>query len=174
MRALIMAAALLLSSCWEGPPFYSAADIVRVLEPGRYEARGADSTELISVVASDGGMTITREGQREFSYGLVPVDAQAGRFVAWAERSEEEVEHGAAVSYALLQRLGPNEYLLYYPTCTGRDADIAAAAGAEALRDLALPTCRFRTRAELEGALRQLVPRPERSVRVIRVPDGPR
>jgi hypothetical protein len=170
MRALVIAAALLLSGCWEGPAFYSATDSRPAIQPGRYEVTSAHETrEEVLVTINSDGMIALQEDDNQHRYGLAPLDGEGDRFVGW---SESDQQRSAPVAYALLQRLSPEEFLIYLPSCLGRDADVAAAAGADTAGDITVPACRFRSRAELEHAMRQLIPQPDRTIRY-RLSHGP-
>ena len=174
MRPLIVLLVLLLGGCWESAPFYSASDAVSVIEPGRYEAIDQNGARRIARIGTrTDGMTRWLEDDREDVYGLFPLDRDAGRFIVWTDEVIDDDEGERHVLYALLQRLGPGEFLLYIPSCRDRDAEVAVAAGAEQSHGIS-PTCRFSTRAQLESAFRRLHPGAEESVRLTRLPDGPR
>ena len=169
MRALAMAAALLLSGCWEGPLFYSASDVVRPLEPGQYELSSPDDApELVSVTIAADGMTMI-QGDR---MGFVPVDPGASTFIIWGD--PETPEERAHVQYLVMQRLSEREYLLDIPQCEAEERRIALAAGAQLIEERNINVCRFASRAALHRAVRNWRPQAGTSARMVRIDDGPR
>lgn len=169
MRALVIAAALLLSGCWEGPLFYSASDVVRPIEPGRYELTApGDPPEQVFVTIAADGMTVIQDDRM----GFVPLDPGASTFIMWGEpQTAEEREH---VQYLVLHRLSMREYQLDIPQCEADERGVALAAGAQLVQERNINICRFQSREALHEAVRNLRPRPGTGGRMVRIDDGPR
>ena len=169
MRALVIAAALLLSGCWEGPLFYSASDVVRPIEPGRYEFSAPDEApSLVPVTIEPDGMTRIDDDRM----GFAPVDPGANTFIMWGE--PETPEEQAHLQYVILRRVTEREYMLYIPQCEGDARRIAVAAGAELIEERNVTICRFPTREALREAVRNLRPEAGSGARMVRIDDGPR
>ena len=168
MRALVFAAALSLSGCWEGPLFYSASDVVRPLEPGQYELSAPDEApSRVPVTIAADGMTRIDDDRM----GFVPADPDAGTFIMWGE--PETPEEQAHVQYLVLQRRSEREYRLFIPQCEGEERQIALAAGGQLVEEGNTPMCRFRTREALEQAVRNLRLDTMTSATMVRIADGP-
>ena len=182
MRTLLAAfAALLLSGCWLGESFYTAADARPAIPAGNYRGVNSNGDAVPAPIAitllPDGMTQIARApDQPPIVVGFAPLDATGRTFVAWTAESSIPGRTGNGSYYGLLQRADNGDFLYYVPFCEDTEA-AARAAGAAVETPVDGPkTCRFPDRARLEAALRQLRPDPadpsKMILRLTRVPDG--
>jgi hypothetical protein len=155
MRLLILAMALLLTSCWVGEGLYSNGDAQQPIPAGTYRATSGDErTQVEKVTLRANGLTEIGDGDGKGFYGFVPLDKDNRRFVAWF-RKDAETPQDRGQLYMLLERKSAGEFIFYLPECKGELAEIARRAGA-AVEEGAADTCQFPTRASLESAMRQV------------------
>jgi hypothetical protein len=170
MRGLILLLLLLLAGCWVGGDFYTPADAVTAVPPGRYKMVGDEPVEpdeeVVRVsIGSDGMTRLSVVGEEPMIIGFAPLDPQGRKFVGWTKVGDEG-SPGRETIYALLvARSG--DYVLDLPGCRGPDEAVAVAAGAVAGRPPELPFCRFASRSSLERALLNLRPAPDEVIRLI-------
>jgi hypothetical protein len=155
MRFLVLAAALLLTSCWVGDGLYSNGDARQPIPAGIYRTTsGEDRIKIEKVTLLPNGLTQIGDGDGKGFYGFAPLDKDNRRFVAWF-RKDEETPEDRAQFYMLLDRRSADEFILYLPECKGELAELARKAGAT-IEEGTPDVCHFLTRAGLENAMRQV------------------
>lgn len=170
MRGVIPFLLLLLAGCWVGADFYTPADAVTAVPPGRYKMVGDDPAEtdeqLVQIsIGSDGMTRLSADSEEPMIIGFAPLAPQGRKFVAWTKVGDEG-SAGRETVYALLVAR-PGDYVLHVPGCRGADEAVALAAGAVAGRPPELPFCRFAGRSSLEQALLNLRPAPDEMIRLV-------
>lgn len=182
MRTLLAAlAALLLSGCWLGDSFYTAADARPAIPAGSYRglnSNGDPGPGPIAITIMPDGMTQIAPGREQppMLVGFAPLDDTGRTFVAWTAETNIPGRTGNGRLYGLLQRADNGDFIYYMPSCEDTEA-AARAAGATVEAPTDGPKlCRFPDRARLENALRQLRPDPTDPSKVIlrltRIADG--
>lgn len=182
MRTILAAlAALLLSGCWLGDSFYTAADARPAIPAGTYRGLNSNGDPLpapvVVTIQPDGMTRITgAPGQPPLAVGFAPLDETGRSFVSWTPENSLPGRTGNGSVYGLLQRADNGDFIFYLPGCEDTEAAArAAGAAVEAPAD-GPKLCRFPDRARLEGALRQLRPDPadpsKLILRLTRVADG--
>jgi hypothetical protein len=158
MRPLVCAliSVTALAGCWTGPRFYTAADSVAAVAPGRYRIVSSDGGEQgeMRVALLPSGLTLFEDesaGKEPAQMGFVPLDPQGLRYVAWPEDLGRD-RSAAEVPYYVLERDG-RDYRMLFPMCTDEMA-AAPPAGSVFVKDPKLSQCRFGDRQSLEAALR--------------------
>jgi hypothetical protein len=182
MRTILAAlAALLLSGCWLGDSFYTAADARPAIPAGNYRgvnSNGDPAPAPIAVTILPDGMTRIEPGagQPPATVGFAPLDETGRTFVAWTAESSIPGRTGNGSLYGLLQRADNGDFLYYLPVCENTEAEARAAGGTVEAPADGPKSCRFPDRARLENALRQLRPDPSDDSKIIlrltRIPDG--
>ncbi|HEX8668989.1 MAG TPA: hypothetical protein VF727_11535 [Allosphingosinicella sp.] len=165
--AWVLLAPIALAGCWTGARFYTAAESVAAVTPGRYRVvdsdRGEQEETRVTILPS--GLTLfAGAGNKPEQIGFVPLDPHAGRYVAWPEDALPEGS-GPEIPYFILERDG-RDYRMLFPMCSD---EVAAAppAGSVFVKDPKVSRCRFGDRQSLEAALRGY--RSEAATRLIRV-----
>jgi hypothetical protein len=165
MRHLLIALlSLALGSCWFGDRLYADSDARSALVPGFYRvsAPGEKPGEVrISILPNGLTQMADSDGSGADIYGFAPLDPQRGTFVGWHGDDKGSGSAEGKQLYLLGQRRNDGSFVIYVPFCDGAEAQIARRTGASIEGD-GKPgnpeTCRFRSRAALENALRQLRP----------------
>lgn len=164
MRILLLAAALLLSGCdWTSTVrLYTPTDAAHPIAPGRYRASGGRPIPPIArvTVQADGMTRVSAEepGSEVTLAGFVALDDAGRRFLVWAVGPEPD----SPALYGLAERAADGDWLIYVPSCEGRNAEVAVAAGGRAEADGSRRTCVFETRQAMENAMRRAVITPDR------------
>lgn len=167
MRILFVAiAALTLSGCWTGGPFFQASDAVTAIPAGDYVvSRTALPGEPTQEgpgrieVRADGMTTFTdtearQDGDPVLVMGFAPLEGADGRFVVWIVHWDNRDLSGDRSAYGLLTRDAGGSFRLQIPGCTGPMEAQARAAGASVSRNTdGAVACRFPDRASLVGAV---------------------
>lgn len=167
MRILLLAAALLLSGCeWtSSAAFYTPADAVQPLAPGRYRVTGGTPIPPIAqiTVQADGmtSMTDGSPGGEVTLAGFVALDGQGRRFLVWTVVGDGPAAALPAL-YALAEKQTDGDWSIYVPDCERRNAEMVAAGGGRVVADGSRRICVFDTRQALENAMRQAVVSPGR------------
>ena len=174
MRIPIVAlAALALSGCWTGGPFFQASDAVPALPAGDYLAsytpvlsEPPDEAAGRIEVRADGMTTFTGAEATPSSdpvlvMGFTSLEGAEGHFVPWIVHWDNRDLSGDRGAYGVLSRGTDGAYQLQLPGCTGPMEAQAWAAGASVSRNTdGLAICRFPDRASLVAALRAFVAAP--------------
>ncbi|HVQ09805.1 MAG TPA: hypothetical protein VMS43_15355 [Allosphingosinicella sp.] len=182
MRTLVAAlAALLLSGCWLGDSFYTAADARPAIPAGSYRgvhSNGDSAPAPFAVTILPDGMTRIAgiPGQAPATIGFAPLDDSGRNFVVWTAEATIPGRTGNGSLYGLLQRADNGDFIYYVPNCEDTDAAARAAGAAVEAPTDGPKLCRFHDRAGLENALRQLRPDPadpsKMILRLTRIADG--
>jgi hypothetical protein len=182
MRTILAAlAALLLSGCWLGDSFYTAAEARPAIPAGTYRgvmSNGDQGPGPITFSIMPDGMTriTASNGQPPLIVGFAPLDESGRTFVAWTGESNIPGRTGSGGLYGLLQRTDNGDFIYYMPACEDTEAAARAAGAAVEAPAGAPKSCRFPDRARLEAALRQLRPDPADAskmiLRLTRIADG--
>lgn len=158
MRSLlVLAAALSLSGCWTGLELFSASDARPALPPGLYRASSrGDADRIYRVSIMPNGRTRFDGGEKIEVYGFAPLGPNSDEYAAWleieADPSGRHVPDEVNQIYGLLVRNRDGTFSVYLPDCSEATAEIARRNGAT----VANSECRFRSRAALAAALREL------------------
>jgi hypothetical protein len=171
LRWLASLALLVLTGCWYGGDFYTAADVRPGLPAGRYTvvplADRSDEMGAAIVTQRPDGFTeilpVNRDGREDrgdtATFGLVPIDEDGRLHAAWIVAPDEAARSGAegVRPYGLLRHNADGSFDLMTITCAGPAQAAARQAGAQ-MPDGSRPYCRFQSRQSLEAALRAIAP----------------
>jgi hypothetical protein len=123
-------------------------------------SKGEQPAEVRITTLSNGLTQLESEGEK-VSYGLAPLDAKSGTFVAWS--GVDKNNHSGKQVFLLVERQTDGSFILYAPSCDGEEAKVAQNVGA-AVEEGMVPTCRFHDRKSLESALRKYRPSEDRAL----------
>ena len=169
MRRLVIGLlSLTLSGCWIGEGLYSNNDARIGIEPGVYRMSAqSEPPQVTRVTLLANGMTQMTDKDGADVYGLVPLDPATGRFAVWFNDKDQKGSAKPAQFYFLGQKHADGSFTLYMPECSGEEAEIARRAAAVVEEASGVSACRFKSRASLETALRQLHPTDENRLMVL-------
>ena len=167
-RLLIGLLSLALAGCWIGEGLYTNSDARVGIEPGLYRVSAhSKPPQLTRVRLLANGMTEMTDKDGADVYGFAPLERGSERFVVWFNDKGQERVAKPAQFYFLGQKRADGSFVLYIPECSGEEAEIARRAAAVVEEESGTSGCRFKSRASLEAALRQLHPKDENRLMVL-------
>ena len=161
-RLLIVLLSFAVASCWIGEGLYADSDAKLAIEPGIYRTSAADQpVQQARVTLLSNGMTQITDKDGPDVYGFMPLDAAGTRFAVWLDDKDQKDVVKPVQFYFLGLKHADGSFVLYIPECSGAEAEIARRGGAVLEEGSGASACRFKNRASLEAALRQLHPADE-------------
>lgn len=173
-----LALPLCLSGCWTGPTFYAPSETVQAIPAGKYKIhrehsklpdyynrsyeRHYQEPNEVRISYNGSGRTVVKNGGEigEETATVVPFNKAEGTYIAQIDKLEATRFGGQAV-YALI-RVTPRGYDLAVPICADEHPVEVDADDDAGLPGVKLPSCKFRSRKDLETAMADYAQSPLR------------